>query len=212
VGDPGSGIRDDAEALAGRVPEFRRALTRTGPDFEVLLRGPGFGSLVATILAQQVSVDVASAMYRRLEGTLGGEVTPAGLSKLDDDTMRACGFTRQKAEYARGIAAGIAGGSIDLAAIGRLPTRRAIEALGAIRGVGRWTAECYLVFGLGSRDVFPAGDLALQIGWQELAGLEERPTEDALRHTAETWAPQRTAAAWLLWHWYLAERGRKVPG
>lgn len=204
-------IRRDAAALAGRVPVFARALERVGTAFEVVVRGPGFGSLVATILAQQVSVDAASAMHRRLEGTLGGEVTPGGLLTLDDAALRTCGFSRQKAGYARDLAAAVAAGEVDLDRMGALPPDEAITALTALRGVGRWTAECYLVFGLAARDVLPAGDLALLVGWQELAGLGERPTEEQLRETAAAWAPQRTAAAWLLWHWYLAERGRGVP-
>ena len=209
---PEAGIRRDATELADRHPVFRPALERAGADFPVIVRGSGFGSLIATILAQQVSVDAATAMYRRLEETLGGTVTSAGLLGLDDDTMRACGFSRQKAGYARGIAAAVEDGEISLERIDALPTDEAIEALLALHGVGRWTAECYLVFGLGAPDVLPAGDLALLVGWQELAGLPVRPSEEALREAGEAWAPRRTAAAWLLWHWYLAERGRQIPG
>lgn len=198
--------------LVARAPVLAPALERAGRDFEVIVRGPGFGSLVATILAQQVSVDAAAVMYRRLEETLGGEVTPGGLLKLDDATLRTCGFSRQKAGYARGIATALEGGSVELTSLGGVAPDQAIDALVGLRGVGRWTAECYLVFGLGARDVFPAGDLALLVGWQELTGLPERPTEAELRATAEGWSPHRTAAAWLLWHWYLAERGRGVPG
>lgn len=208
---PAALIRRDADVLVARAPEFTPAMERVGLDFQVLVRGPGFGSLVAMILAQQVSVDAAAAMYRRLRETLGGTVTPAGLLSLDDATMRVCGFSRQKAGYARGIATGLQEGAIDLQGVERLPTGEAIEELTRLRGVGRWTAECYLVFGLGARDVLPAGDLALQVGWAELARLESRPTEDELRETGRAWAPHRTAAAWLLWHWYLAERGRGVP-
>lgn len=205
-------IRRDARALVADHPVFAPALDRVGERFEVVVRGPGFGSLMATILAQQVSVDAATVMYRRLEDTLGGEVAPEGLLTLSDAVLRSCGFSRQKAGYARGIATGIGDGSIDLDRIGALPPDEAISALIEIRGVGRWTAECYLVFGLGSRDVLPAGDLALLVGWQELAGLAERPTEEALREVGQAWAPRRTAASWLLWHWYLTERGRDVPG
>ena len=202
-------IRRDARLLAERDERFAPLLAAAGPNFDVMVRGGGFGSLIHLILGQQVSVDAAAAMYRRLENTLG-EVEPHGLLTLDDATMRQCGFTRQKGGYARGLGAGIEAGEIDLAHIDQQPDDDAVAALVEIRGIGVWTAECYLLFGLGRRDVFPAGDLALQVGWQEVAGLELRPGEDDIRLIAEDWSPHRTAAAWLIWHEYLRRRGRST--
>lgn len=202
-------IRRDATFLAERDARFAPLLRAAGPEFEVIVRGGGFGSLVHLILGQQVSVDAAAAMYRMLEATLG-EVDPQGLLTLDDATMRRCGFTRQKAGYARGLAEGIRDGAVDLGRLDRLPDADAVASLVEIRGIGVWTAECYLLFGLGRRDVFPAGDLALQVGWQEAAGLDSRPGESDLRGIAAGWSPHRTAAAWLIWHDYLRRRGRST--
>lgn len=187
------------------------AMQAAGREFGVIVRGGGLGSLLHLILGQQVSVDAAAAMYRRLVQALKGDVTPEGLLGLDDDSMRRCGFSRQKAGYARGLARAMIEGSLDLAVIDGLPDRDVADRLVAFKGVGVWTAECYLVFGLGRRDVFPAGDLAIQIGWQELDSLPSPPTAAEMREIATGWSPHRTAAAWLLWHFYLANRGRRMP-
>lgn len=171
------------------------------------LHQPGFHRIVHLILGQQVSIEAADAMYANLVTTLG-TVTPDALLRLDDDTMRRCGFTRMKAGYARGVAEAVLTG-YDLAAIDSMEPDEAVTTLTALRGIGVWTAECYLLFAVGHRDVFPAGDLALRVGWQEIAELTEPPSEGALRDIAKQWAPRRTAAAHLIWDAYLRRRGRR---
>jgi DNA-3-methyladenine glycosylase II len=171
------------------------------------LHEPGFHRLVHLILGQQVSIEAADAMYANLVTTLGA-VTPEALLRLDDDMMRRCGFTRMKAGYARGIAEAMLDG-FDLSAVDGMGPDAAVATLTALRGVGVWTAECYLLFAVGHRDVFPAGDLALQVGWHEIALLPDPPSEQALRRIAEGWAPRRTAAAHLIWDAYLRRRGRR---
>ena len=168
--------------------------------------GPGFGPLVHLILGQQVSIEAADAMYANLERTLG-TVTPDRLLGLDADTMRRCGFTRMKAEYARGLAVACHEG-LDLATLSQGTDREIVESLVEVRGIGRWTAECYLLFCLGRRDVFPVGDLALRVGVQEMSGLRAEPTERETEDIAAVWAPRRTAAAYLVWQGYLERRGR----
>lgn len=113
-----------------------------------------------------------------------------------------------KSSYARGIATALLDG-FDLDTIDEMPADAAVAALTALRGIGRWTAECYLLFCVGHRDVFPAGDMALQVGWQEIAGLPERPPEAGLREIALQWEPRRSAAAHLIWDSYLRRRGRR---
>lgn len=196
-------LRRDMRALARRHPEFA-AVERPVP-VEVL--DPGFPGMVHLILGQQVSIEAADAMYARLEATIG-PVTPEGILSLDDPTMQQCGFTRMKAEYARGLAIAAIDG-LDLDRVSASPHDEAIRTLTGLRGIGRWTAECFLLFCAGRRDVFPAGDLALRVGWQELAGAPETPSEMQLRSTAEAWAPRRSAAAHLIWHAYLHRRGRR---
>ena len=196
-------IRRDISRLAADHHEFA-AIPRPVP-VEVL--EPGFPGMIHLILGQQVSIEAADAMYRRLVETLGA-ITPDAVLRLDDATMRACGFTRMKADYARGLADAVLGG-LDLGQLAGEPLGDAVHALVSLRGIGRWTAECYLLFCEGRRDVFPAGDLALRRGWQEVTRAGATPSEGELREIAARWAPRRSAAAHLIWHAYLTRRGRR---
>ncbi|MEX0826830.1 MAG: DNA-3-methyladenine glycosylase 2 family protein [Acidimicrobiia bacterium] len=196
-------IRRDMAVLGRRHPLFA-AVPRPVP---VEFLEPGFAGMIHLILGQLVSIEAADAMFRRLRVTLG-TVTPEALLAMDDATMRACGFTRMKAEYARGLARAALDG-LDFARASAGTADEVVAELTALRGIGRWTAECFLIFCAGHRDVFPAGDLALRLGWHELRGGSEPPSERALRAIAEEWAPRRSAAAHLIWHAYLRRRGRR---
>jgi DNA-3-methyladenine glycosylase II len=199
-------IKRDAAVLAASDPVLARAAAVAG-DFAVPLRKPGFATMIWLILGQQVSIEAAQAMSARLSGTLG-EVTPGGLLALDDETLRCCGFTRQKAGYARDLAGAVESGVLSFEEIDMLPDVAAVAALTARRGIGVWTAENYLIWALGRREVFPAADLALRLGWQLLDGAAGPPPADSLREVAVRWSPRRTAAAFLIWHYYLGMRGR----
>jgi len=120
--------------------------------------------------------------------------------------MRACGFTRMKTDYARGIATALLDGSFDIDGLAAMSDRDAVASLISLRGIGMWTAENYLMWALARRDVFPVGDLALRVGWQRLVGAAEPPSERALGETASAWSPRRTAAAFLIWYFYLGEQ------
>ncbi|OFW67662.1 MAG: hypothetical protein A2Z12_01445 [Actinobacteria bacterium RBG_16_68_21] len=194
-------MRRDVAALAAADP-------RLDPGGPVMIESldPGFPGMIHLILGQQVSIEAADAMYAGLKAL--GPVTPDVILSLDDATLRSRGFTRLKAEYARALAGAVRAG-LDLIAVGELDSDTAITELTKVRGVGRWTAECYLLFSAGHRDVFPAGDLALRVGWQEIARLEAPPAEDELRTFAAAWAPRRSAAAHLIWHHYLRTRNRR---
>ena len=192
----------DMAALAAADPRLAPAMAASA-RYAVVLRRPGFATLLRIILEQQVSTAVAAAMWRRLGETLGA-VTPAGFLALDDAVLKRCGFSRQKTAYGRALAEALDTGRFDLDAVAHLPDDAALEALCALKGVGRWSAENYLLWALGRRDVLPAQDLALMVGWQWLTGRDERPTAAALRADAEAWRPRRTAASFLIWHHYLA--------
>ncbi|HSM00893.1 MAG TPA: DNA-3-methyladenine glycosylase 2 family protein [Acidimicrobiia bacterium] len=203
-----------ADPIATRIRRDMAGLTRDHPIFASIPRpvpvevlDTGFAGMIHLILGQQVSIEAADAMYSRLSSTLG-QVRPEPILRLDDATMRSYGFTRMKAGYARDLAEAVIGG-LDLDAVARTDPEAAIGTLTGLRGIGRWTAECFLLFCAGHRDVFPAGDLALRRGWQELDGSTKTPSERELRATAEAWAPRRTAAAHLIWHAYLRRRGRR---
>jgi DNA-3-methyladenine glycosylase II len=199
-------IRRDAAVLAASDSTLARAAAVAG-DFALPLRSPGFATMTWLILGQQVSIEAAEAMFTGLETTLG-TVTPAGLLGLGDAALRRCGFTRQKAGYARELAGTLLAGGVSLEEVDALADAEVVAALTRLRGIGEWTAESYLIWALGRRDVFPAGDLALRLGWQGLAGLFDLPSPGALRAVAASWAPRRTAASFLIWHHYLGERGR----
>jgi DNA-3-methyladenine glycosylase II len=203
-----SGLEEGLDALGGD-PVFAGILARAGaPRFR--RRRNGFETLLHIILEQQVSIDAAAAMFRRLHGLLG-EVTPASFLTVDEPNLRACGFSRQKAAYGRGLAEAVATGSLDFARLAATPDDEALAALVALKGIGRWSAEIYLIFALGRDDVWPAADLGLQLGVAAELGLGERLAERELRELGDRWRPWRTIAACLFWQSYLHARKRTAP-
>ncbi|MCX9147133.1 DNA-3-methyladenine glycosylase family protein [Erythrobacter sp. WG] len=193
-------LRGDLDALGAREPAVAAALERVGYP-EPRLRERGFITLLRTIVGQQVSVAAAASMWRKLEAELGEGFTPECLLERDFDTLRACGLSRQKQSYARSLCALVAAGELDLHAL-PADDEEAIALLTRIKGIGRWSAEIYLLFAEGRPDIWPAGDLAVQEGVKRLLGLEERPAEKATRALAEGWSPQRGAMAIFTWHYY----------
>lgn len=187
------------DALAARDPAFAAALERVGYPAP-RIRARGYATLLRTILGQQVSVKAADAVWRKLE-VLGDPRDPAVVAALDDDSLRACGFSRQKAGYARSLAEEVTSGRLDL---DDLPDddEEAIAQLVRVKGIGRWSAEVYLLFAEGRPDIWPAGDLAVQIETGRILGLPERPSEKQTRELAEAWRPHRGAAAIFTWHHY----------
>jgi DNA-3-methyladenine glycosylase II len=170
-------------------------------------REPGFQTLVLLMLEQQVSLAQGRAMYTRIANATG-TVTPANVARLGEAGLRAIGVTRQKSSYLTALATGLKGKAVDLDALATLSDVDADAALDALRGVGPWTAQCYLLFALRRSDAFPAADLALLEAVRDLWKLRARPSPDALARRARAWRPHRAVAARLLWHHYLSERGR----
>jgi DNA-3-methyladenine glycosylase II len=160
--------------------------------------------LVHQIIAQQVSIASAAAIWARLKDGLGGKLTPEGVLSADETQMRAFGLSRQKIRYARAIAEA----APLFAELPGLPDDEAVTRLTAIIGVGRWTAETYLLFSEGRLDFFPAGDVALQEGYRLVEGSDVRTSEKALYVVAEAWRPYRGVAALLLWGYYGLMRKR----
>jgi DNA-3-methyladenine glycosylase II len=201
-------LEEGVEALAGEAV-FRGILQRAGaPRFR--RRRNGFATLLHIILEQQVSIDAAAAMHRRLAG-LCEPLAPAPFLALDDATLRSCGFSRQKMDYARRLAESVRSGEFDFARLATAEDAAALTALIGLRGIGRWSAEIYLIFALGRPDIWPAGDLGLQLAVAECLGLGDRPKELALRELGEMWRPWRSVAACLFWQSYLHARGRAAP-
>jgi DNA-3-methyladenine glycosylase II len=201
-------LAEGIEALRSE-PVFGAILERAGmPRFR--RRRNGFPTLLHMILEQQVSIDAAAAMHRRLV-ELSRPLEPAPFLALDDATLRSCGFSRQKMDYARRLAAAVASGEFDFAGLAAADDHAAAAALIALKGIGRWTADVYLLFALGRSDIWPAGDLGLQFGIAECLGLAERPSEQAVRELGEAWRPWRSVAACLFWQSYLHARRRAAP-
>lgn len=172
-------------------------------------RESGFPTLVKIVLEQQVSLDSAAAAFGNLHAALG-TVDPAGFLELDDAQLKTVGFSRQKAGYCRGIATGILDGSIDLDELESLDDETAHHRLKAIRGIGPWTADVYLLFVLRRPDVWPTGDRALVVSMAESLPLDEIPSYEDADVMAAAWQPWRSVAARMLWHAYLLKRGRSL--
>ena len=170
-------------------------------------RPAGFAGLLQAIMGQQISNQAAGAIWRRLM-VLPGALTPAGLLALDDEALRGAGLSRPKVAHSRSLAAAYVDGRLDDDVLAGLGDDAAVAAISAVKGLGPWTAEVYLLFALGRMDVFPAGDLALAAAWADLAGLAARPTTKALREQSDAWAPWRSLAARLLWHHWRHVTGR----
>ena len=179
------------------------------PRFDWRARPGGFAGLVQLIAEQQVSVASAAAIWARVAAGLG-EVTAERVLAYDEAGLRAFGLSTPKARYTLGIAAAHAGQTVDLEALAGLDDEAAIAALVSLKGVGRWTAEVYLLFCEGRLDAFPAGDLALQEAVRVLEGADDRLNEKALYARAEVWKPYRGVATHLLWDYYLGRRAGTI--
>ncbi|HEY8592529.1 MAG TPA: DNA-3-methyladenine glycosylase 2 family protein [Sphingomicrobium sp.] len=195
-----SSIRDHVEALAAREPAFARVVERHGIP-EPRSSDPGAHTLLRTIVGQQVSVAAARSMWSKLEAAYGAPPDLAAILDASDDDLRLAGISRQKAGYARSLAQLVLSGELDLHALPE-DDEEAIALLTRIKGIGRWSAEIYLLFAEGRPDVWPAGDLAVQIEIGRLLELSGKPSEKQLRELAEGWRPYRGAAAILAWHSY----------
>lgn len=192
-------IRSSLDTVAVGEPAIARALAEAGYPPE-RIRARGYQTLLRTIVGQQVSVAAANAVWGRLAALLGEDVPPRALLDTSFDALRGCGLSRQKQGYARSLCELVLGG-LDLESL-PADDEAAIAELVQIKGIGRWSAEIYLLFAEGRRDIWPAGDLAVQVGLGLLLGLPHRPAERETRALAEGWRPHRGAVAIFIWHYY----------
>jgi DNA-3-methyladenine glycosylase II len=193
-------LRSSLDRLAAIEPAFARGLERVGYP-EPRIRERGYETLLRTIVGQQVSVAAATSIWRKLEQAVGAGLHPETVTSAPDELLRTAGLSRQKIAYAKSLASHVASGKLNFA---RLPAddETAIMMLTAIKGIGRWSAEIYLLFAEGRADIWPAGDLAVQIETGQIMGLENRPSEKTTRELAAGWRPHRGAAAIFAWHHY----------
>ena len=193
-------LRADLDALGRIEPAFARAIAIAGYP-EPRIRDRGYVTLLRTIVGQQISFKAADAVWARVAAAVGNIDDPTAVVATPDETLRAAGLSRQKIGYVRSLAQLIVDGTLDLH---NLPAddEDAIAALVQIKGIGRWSAEIYLLFAEGRSDVWPAGDLAVQEDVGRLLGHDQRPDEKRVRAIAEAWRPYRGAAAIFAWHHY----------
>jgi DNA-3-methyladenine glycosylase II len=196
----GKRLQTALDHLAASDGDLARAIRLVGKP-PPRRRPPGFASLLWIIVGQQVSTASATAIWRRL-CEVGEPPTPERFLALTDEQLKSAGFSRAKMVYGRDLAATILEGRLNLDALAAMTDDEAVACLTAVRGLGRWSAEVYLLFCLCRPDVLPADDLALLSAAQKVKRLAARPTAGALRAMAEPWRPWRSVAARLLWHYY----------
>ena len=167
-------------------------------------RDPGFVSLSKIILEQQVSLASANAHFQKLN-TYVPEFSPAHILKLSDEEMRTCQISRQKAKYLRELSSAVSTGGLDLESLAALSEPEVRIILTAIKGIGHWTTDIYLMFCLQSKDIFPIGDIAVVNTVKELTAAR---TQEEILELAEAWRPLRSLATYFFWHYYLRKRGR----
>ena len=164
-------------------------------------RAAGFASLTQIIIEQQLSVHAARTIYGRLLEAIP-DADPATIAAMAPESLRDYGLTRQKSIYVHGLACGVMTGDLDLAQIGSDDDDTAREKLMAMKGIGRWTADIYMMASLGRCDIWPLGDLALAKAMQKLKRLKKTPDAERQEKIAADWAPWRSVAARILWHYY----------
>ncbi|MEE9447822.1 MAG: hypothetical protein V3V09_07655 [Arenicellales bacterium] len=189
----------DAAALLD--PKLKTAIDEHGYP-EPRQRSHGFPTLLRIIVSQQLSTKVAAVIWGRVEALCNEEVNPKIILSLKEEALRGAGLSWQKVGYAKALAHSIDSGALDTEALKNLATDEVIKILTKIKGYGVWSAEIYAMFALGHEDIFPAGDLALQVAIQRLEGLDEKPSEKVTREIASRWSPHQTAVAILMWRFY----------
>ena len=193
-------LKASLDAVSLLEPRYARAIEQAGYP-EPRVRDPGYETLLRTIVGQQVSFKAAASIWNKLEAGLGSLADPETIMRSNEDELRSFGLSRQKQGYALSLAALVASGELDLS---KLPEddEEAIALLTRAKGIGRWSAEIYLLFAEGRPDIWPAGDLAVQVDVGQVMGWDERPGEKKLRDVAEAWRPHRGAVAIFAWHHY----------
>ena len=192
-------LRRATRHLAHVDPVFARLVSELGPcRLELNRGGSAFAYLARAILAQQISVAAARSIAGRLRDRFGAPLLPEHILGASEVELRGLGLSRQKASYLRDLAERT-GDGLPLGRLSRLSDERVIETLTVVHGIGRWTAEMYLMFRLGRPDVLPVGDLGIRAAMKRAYRMRTMPKPERMRRMAEPWRPYRTVACWHLW-------------
>lgn len=187
---------------AGKLDAKIRAVIKAHGYPEPRPRAHGFTTMLRIIVSQQLSTTVAATIWGRLESLCNDDVSAQAILAQQEDALRKCGLSRQKVGYATALAERIISGQLRPEALSGMPGDEAIKVLTEIKGYGVWSAEIYTMFALGRPDIFPAGDLALQVAVGRLEDLPEKPSEKQTREIAKRWSPYQSAVALLMWRYY----------
>ncbi len=190
-------IQRGVKHLRKSDPILGKVIRKAGP-FRLNLRHDRFQALVHAIVSQQISGKAARSIWERLR-SVADPMSAETIRELSMDDLRKVGLSRQKAAYILDLASHVGDGRLALQRIGRLPDEAVIDALVAVKGIGEWTAQMFLIFSLGRLDVFPHSDLGVRMAIQRLYGLEELPDRDTCRRIAEPWRPYASIATWYCW-------------
>lgn len=186
--------------LLRRDPVLAAVIRKHGPcGLAAAQRADHFSALVRAITGQQLSTKAAATIHARLAALMPGGVTPESLSRLSDEQMRGVGMSRQKGSYFRDLSAKVMSGALPLDALDAMDDEEVIAALTQVKGIGRWSAEMFLMFRLHRPDVLPVGDLGIVNAIKRVYGLRKTPTADRIRKIGEAWRPYRSVACWYLW-------------
>jgi DNA-3-methyladenine glycosylase II len=192
-------LRKARRHLARRDPVLKRLIAQVGPC-TLMVNPDHFAALTRSIVAQQISTRAAAAILARLEQTLSPHrIVPRAILAASDDILRAAGLSSAKLRALRDLAEKVDSGSVPLRRLHRLPDEEVIEQLIPVRGIGRWTAEMFLIFSLGRLDVLPVDDLGLRAGVRDQYGMDGLPNKHDLTTLAEPWKPYRSIATWYFW-------------
>lgn len=180
-------------------PTLAAVIDRVGP-FGLKLDRNRFGMLVRSIISQQISTSAARSIRQRLIKLVAPErITPASISRLSLDELRGVGLSGRKAEFVHELAQKVNDGALKLSRLARLEDEAIIEELVELRGVGRWTAQMFLIFSLGRLDVFPYDDFGVRSAIRRLYGLSELPGRKACLEIGACWTPYASIASWYCW-------------
>lgn len=189
-----------ARHLASVDEDMRQLIALVG-EVHVDIEADGFLSLARAIVDQQISMAAARTIWGRVEEFAGGEITPEKIMEAEVEALRACGLSGRKTEYLKDLSAHIISGKIDFDRLSEQPDDEIIAELTAVRGIGRWTAEMFLIFSLQRDDVFAVDDGGLRRAVCQLKGLPSDVPKQAIEAIAEIWSPYRTAASLFLWRY-----------
>lgn len=194
-------IKTMLDEIAARDKKIAAAIKHVGYPTERINPG-GFAVLLRVIVGQQLSVKAAATIFSRFSDLLGGDITPERVLALDADTMRGAGMSRQKFTYSHSLAEAIISGALDFDSLEALGDEDAITMITNVKGLGRWSAEMYLMFSMGRVDIWPIDDLAVRAGITRILGEEGKPKPKTVDGWGEVWRPYRSAIALLSWHYY----------